>query len=109
MESHCEAELLFVIGNARQTIFPPAIGAGAGLVMTEVVPSVSILAVVFANRAPLSFTEIRSPFFPRNSLLASVIQPMLLVRFPVEDCGLMAWWRHRISPFCVPEVVSVTP
>ena len=47
-QSDREAELLFVIGDSGQTIFAPAVSAGTGLVMTEVVPRISVLAVVFA-------------------------------------------------------------
>ena len=63
-----EAELLLVIGNSGQTIFSPAVGAGTRLVMTEVVPRIPVLAVVFAYCSPLPFAEIGSPFLPRGSV-----------------------------------------
>jgi hypothetical protein len=76
-----ETQLLFVIGDTRQTIFSPAVGTRMALVMTKVVPRISILAVVFANRAPLPLAEVGSLLLPRSSLLAGFIQPMLLIAF----------------------------
>jgi len=50
-----KAKMLLVIGESRQTVLAPVIRAGSRLVVAEVVPGISILAVVFANGAPLSF------------------------------------------------------
>src|ERR1700756_2548731 len=72
-KSDGEAELLLVIGNSSQTIFSPAVSPRTGLVMADVVPRVSVLAVVFPYRAPLSFAEIRPPFFPGDSVLTRLI------------------------------------
>src|SRR5262249_50226163 len=46
-----EAESLLVVANARQTILTPAIGAGAGLVVAEVIPGIPAFAVVLADRS----------------------------------------------------------
>ena len=78
-----ETQLLFVIGDTRQTVLSPAVGTRMALVMAEVVPRISILAVVLANRAPLPLAEVGSPFLPRNSLLPGLIQSVLLVAFKV--------------------------
>ena len=59
-----EAQALFVIGNAGDAVFAPAIGARAGLIVGEEIPGVSVLAVVLADRSPLALAEVRTPFLP---------------------------------------------
>ena len=49
-----ETEALLVVGDAGQTIFSPALGARARLVMGEVIPGVAALAVVLAHGPPLT-------------------------------------------------------
>jgi hypothetical protein len=49
-----EAEALFVIGNAGQPVFAPAVGAGAGLIVGEIIPGVTALAIVLEDGSPLS-------------------------------------------------------
>ena len=61
-----KAQPLLVIADSSQSVFAPAVRAGARLVVREIVPRVSILAVVFADRAPLPLAEIGPPFFPRD-------------------------------------------
>ena len=63
-----EAEPLLVVGDAGQAVLAPAVGAGAGLVVGEVVPGVAALAVVLADGAPLAFAEVRAPLFPGGLL-----------------------------------------
>jgi hypothetical protein len=46
-KGHAEAQKLLVIAYAGKTILPPVIGTGSGLIMTEIVPGISVLAVVF--------------------------------------------------------------
>src|SRR5262249_51624981 len=60
-QSQGEAESLLIIGNARQTVLPPAVGAGARLVVAEVVPGVAAFAVVLADGAPLPLAEVGTP------------------------------------------------
>ena len=62
-----EAEPLLIVANTRESILAPAIGAGTCLIVREVVPGISIAAVVLANRAPLPFAQVWTPFFPGNS------------------------------------------
>ena len=59
-----KAKLLVIVGNSRQPVFTPAVGARPRLIMREIVPSIAIFAVVFTNRAPLPLTEVRAPFLP---------------------------------------------
>src|SRR5262245_35129312 len=82
-----EAELLLVIGDAGQAVLAPAVGAGAGLVVAEVVPGVAALAVVFADGSPLPLAEVGSPFLP-GDLFRSCF-------FKADVLG-----AHRRTSFC---------
>src|SRR5579862_3467024 len=84
-QSECEAELLLVIGDPGQTIFTPAVSPRTRLIMTEVVPGIPVLAVVFANRAPLPLTQIRPPLLPRYTRFPRIIQAPLFFGFNVRD------------------------
>ena len=76
-EGEGEAEALLVVRDPPETVLAPAIGAGAGLIVAEVVPRVAVLAVVLAHRAPLSLAQVGSPFFPGDPGLPGVVQPLL--------------------------------
>jgi hypothetical protein len=54
-KSQSEAHVLFVIRDAGQAVFPPSVCPRAGVIMGKIVPGVSAVAVVFADRAPLAF------------------------------------------------------
>ena len=45
--------------------------------MGEVIPGVAVFAVVLANRPPLPFAQIRSPFLPGDLLLTRIVQALL--------------------------------
>src|SRR5262245_21671747 len=51
-------------------VLTPAMGAGARLVVREVVPGISHLTVVLAPRPPLALDEMGAPFPPGCILLA---------------------------------------
>src|ERR1700750_2500092 len=59
-----EAQQLHIVADAGETIFTPVIGARSGLVVSEIVPRISILAVIFANGSPLPLTQVGSPLSP---------------------------------------------
>ena len=59
-----EADILMAIGDAADTVFAPAVGAAARLIVRQIFPDVSIRAVVLAYRAPLAVGYLRSPAFP---------------------------------------------
>src|SRR5262249_51557312 len=48
-EGQRETEPLVVVGNPRQAVFPPAVGARPGLVVREIIPGVAPFAVVFTH------------------------------------------------------------
>jgi hypothetical protein len=66
-----------IVGDAGQAVLAPAVGARAGLVVTEVVPGVSTLALVLAHRAPLAFAQVRSPLAPRDLLLPRFLKSLM--------------------------------
>src|SRR6266576_3738993 len=73
---------MLIVGNTREPVFAPAIRARSCLVVTEIVPGIAILTVVFANGAPLALTQVWPPFFPRNTLQARLPQTCRLCRAP---------------------------
>src|SRR5207245_116137 len=48
---------LLVIADAGKTILSPVVCSGSGLVMSEVIPGITIFAVVLANRTPLPLAK----------------------------------------------------
>ncbi len=65
-QRHGQAEPLAVVAHAGDTVFAPAIGPRPSLVMGEVAPGVTALAVVLANGAPLPIAQIGAPSTPRG-------------------------------------------
>jgi hypothetical protein len=59
-----DAQMLFAIAKAANSVFSPAIRAAGRVVVREIVPRVSIGAVVLAHGAPLALTYIRTPLAP---------------------------------------------
>src|SRR5208337_3566949 len=64
---YAEAQELAKIADTGHAVFAPVIGARAGLVMSEVVPGVSVLAVVLANCTPLPLAQV-GPHFLQGAL-----------------------------------------
>src|SRR5262249_8036543 len=56
-----KTEALMIVTEPCQTVFAPAIGPGAGMVMRKKVPRGAVGTVVFAHRPPLTFGEVRPP------------------------------------------------
>src|SRR5262249_44202319 len=73
-----EAQLLLVVRNTGQAVFSPAIGAGARLVVAEVVPRVAAITVVFAHGTPLALAQIRAPLLPGETSLTVSFEPKML-------------------------------
>jgi hypothetical protein len=76
-EREGKTEQLLLVADAGQPVLAPVIGSGTRLIVGEVVPGVSVLAVVLANRAPLALTQVGAPFPPRDSGFARLVQPLL--------------------------------
>ena len=75
-----EAEPLLIVGDSRQAIFAPAIGARAGLIVREIIPGVAPFAIVLADGSPLPLAEVRTPFLPGGDGVASLVQSDLLIQ-----------------------------
>src|SRR6185503_9480521 len=93
-----EAQPLLVVREPREPVLAPAVGAGSGLVVGEVVPGVAVVAVVLADRAPLPLAEVGPPLLPGDVGLARLVQPLLLgdVDLRLHTGGSLhvrsAWW-----------------
>src|SRR5713101_4342851 len=56
-QSQGETKPLLIVRDSGQAVLAPAVGAGAGLVMAEVIPGVAAFAVILADGAPLPLAE----------------------------------------------------
>src|SRR5262249_18280834 len=72
-----EAEQLAVIGDAGESVLPPAVSTVLRVIMGKVVPGVTVRAVIFAHGAPLPLTQVRAPLLPRGSSFAVLLEPGL--------------------------------
>src|ERR1700730_6601677 len=68
-----ETDLLVVVADAAQTIFPPTKSPGARLVIRQIIPGCSIGAIVFPHRPPRPFAQIRPPLFPMHAALTRLL------------------------------------
>src|SRR5277367_3811150 len=73
-----EAQHAVNVANPGQTVLAPTVCARARLVMREIVPGIAVLAVVFADGAPLPLAKVGTPFFPRNLGLVAFSQASAL-------------------------------
>jgi|GEM_PF-6452735 len=69
--------MLLIIGYAGQTVFSPPVRARAGLIVGEVIPRITTLAIVLTYRSPLPFTELGTPLFPGDFLLTGFFKSVL--------------------------------
>ena len=60
-ERQRKAQTAFAVGDPQETIFPPAIGTAAGVIVREVVPARPVLGVVLADCAPTGVLPSRVP------------------------------------------------
>jgi hypothetical protein len=93
-EGERKAEPLLVIRNAGQPVLAPAVGAGAGLIVSKVVPGVAAFAVILAHGSPLPFAEVGSPLLPRSLLLPSLLQAELFCSHDAPPNGSKRQSEH---------------
>src|SRR5215472_2909385 len=109
-----KAEILSIVGNTGEPIFAPAICARSCLVVTEIVPGMAILTVVFSNCAPLTLTELWPPFFPRYTFEARLFQTCCFCSFAHHaaslglSSGLCGFIQHNPSPLLLNRVLGAT-
>jgi hypothetical protein len=63
-ESKGKAEALVVVTNAKQPVFTPAVGAGTGVIVRQVIPGIAVFGIVLPNGAPGTFGQIGTPATP---------------------------------------------
>src|SRR5262249_35673612 len=73
-----EAEAGVVVTDAGQAVLAPAICAGAGMVVGEILPGGPIRAIVFADGSPLALAQVRPPPPPVSGPLLGFLEPPLL-------------------------------
>ena len=87
-QGQCEAEMLLVVGDAGDAVLAPAIRPRSGMIVGEEIPGVAVLAIVFADGAPLPLAQVGPPFFPRHALFSRRLQPQLLLGHRTYPIGL---------------------
>ncbi len=73
-EPFLENRILAVPQGQSKADFAPAVSARMGMIVGEVIPCVTHLAIVLADCAPLSLTQVGSPFSPWQSLNARLLK-----------------------------------
>jgi len=63
-ESDGEAEVLVAVANSSNAIFIPAVGAGARVVVGQIIPGGAVGTVILTHRAPGALAQIWSPALP---------------------------------------------
>src|SRR5262249_56106198 len=59
-----QAQPLLDIAEPGQPVLAPAVGAGSGVVVRQVVPGLAVRAVVLPDRSPLPLPAVRPPPAP---------------------------------------------
>ncbi len=91
-EGESKTEPLFEIRNATNSIFAPAVGAGACVVVREIIPGVAIRAVILPHRAPLPFAQIRPPQMPALFAIVILLETLL---FGVHE--IRTWMANTLG------------
>ena len=84
-EGEGEAEPLLLVGDAQETVFAPAVGAGAGVVVREGIPGRAEFGVVLADGAPLPLRR----YGPQTRHSAAIGSPSAGVATNVFIIGLL--------------------
>ena len=63
-KSGSKTEAALAVAPSEKAIFAPPVNAAARVVVRKIVPGVSVSGVVFANRSPLAFRQVRAPALP---------------------------------------------
>src|SRR5262249_33921232 len=65
-----EAESLALVADAGEAVLAPAIGAGARVIVRDVLPRGPLRAVVLPHRAPLALREVGTPEAPARASIS---------------------------------------
>ena len=91
-EGKGKAKPFFEIRNSSDSIFAPAVGAGACVVMREIIPGVAVRAVILPYRAPLPFAQIRPPQMPVLFAIVILLEALL---FGVHE--IRTWMSNTLG------------
>ena len=99
-EGHGETQATLLITNSQQAIFPPAIDAGAGLVVGKGAPGIAVGGIVFPHRAPLAIAQVAAPEGPGMEALVTLPNPN----------DLRGWGHHSeaFSPSAMRRALAIT-
>ena len=76
-ECQGKTDALLVVAEAGQSVFAPAVGPAPSHVVGEILPRITVGAVVFPHRAPLPVAEVRSPLSPGSLACPGFLQSPL--------------------------------
>src|SRR5258708_38608181 len=68
------------VADAGEAVFIPAVGAGARMLMREIVPGGAVGAVILAHGPPRAFADVWPPALPVFLPIARLTQPQFLFR-----------------------------
>ena len=88
-----QAQPLLDVAEPGQAVLAPAVGPRARMVVRQVVPGLTVRAVVLANRPPLALAHVRPPQVPLTGLPQAVLKPP-------EPGHPVTFSAHRGSPSC---------
>src|SRR5208337_4138017 len=75
-----KADVLVAVANPGDTIFIPAIGPGAGVIVGQIFPRGPVGAVVLSHSSPGALTEVGPPAFPMRFAVAALFQSLVFRR-----------------------------
>src|SRR5215216_1208043 len=99
-QSQRETQIVMNIRQTGHTVFIPAVGPGARMIMRKEAPGITIVAVVLAYGAPGTFGEIGPPLIPGIGLQEIVLRPSSGLSESGMLGGAISGWRaesHDLS------------
>src|SRR5262245_23081447 len=97
-QRQCETEALMIVGNTQQAILSPTVGAGASMVVRQIIPGRAMLAVIFTDGSPLSLAQVRTPASPVRRTFARLLQSLFFRRH-VSLLGVTIMKLPPVLPF----------
>ena len=74
-QRQAKAQPLLHVAEPGQTVLAPAVGTRPGMVMRQVVPRLTVGAVILPDRPPLPLADVRPPPVPIASLAKPILEP----------------------------------
>src|SRR5580704_3641613 len=74
-QRQAQAQPLLDITEPGQAVLTPPVRAGPGRIMRQVVPRLTVRAVVLPHRPPLALADVRPPPIPITRLTEPVLEP----------------------------------